>query len=274
RILSALFDAICHRFASAATAEVRQAVHVDITDTDQITWESFSTAIPEVTTLSYARLSELDARVALHVRAATALEVLDFYFGGDGAAVAKRDGLTELEREVLAGVITESFWKALPGAFTIVRDGVAAESVIFGTNAIAQQLIRPNEMCLVIRMTLRVNDRGAHPFEMIFPIDAIEPTVVELEHAQFSHYGRGGGTTEAADRLEQMPIDVRISFPPIELTAAEVGTLEVGHVLKLNNSRERPPIHFFVVTERIATGQIVSDETPTTCQIATTEVVQ
>jgi flagellar motor switch protein FliM len=273
RILSGLLDSISHRFASTTSAEIRQSVHIELDDMDQLTWETYATGLPEVTALSTASVLPLADRFVMHAALPLAFELLDFYFGGDGTMVGHRDQLTDLEREIL-GSICEVIWSALPSAFGGLVE-VSIGSVQHSHNALLLQAIRANEMCLVVKFRVGINDRPGQLLELVTTIEVVEAIVESLEEQQFSEFARnGGGSQEASERLEVTPVEVRVSYPMVSLTADEILGLCVGQTVVLKEGKEAPPVQVIVGGRPVATASIDREEEPMICRIINMEVQQ
>ena len=271
RILSGLLDSISHRFATAASAEIRQSVHIELEEIDQVTWESYATALPEVTMISAAAVLPLDGRFIIHAEVPLALELLDFYFGGDGAMIPKREHLSDLEREVLSAIL-EVIWSALPSAFGGLME-VSIGSIQHSNNALLQQAIRANEMCLIVKFRFAISDRPSQPLELVTTIEAVETIVETLEELQLSEFARnGGGSQEAAERLEVTPVEVRVSYPPVLLTADEILGLSPGQTIVLKEGKEAPPVQLVVGERAVGTASIDQEEEPMICRVLSMEV--
>jgi flagellar motor switch protein FliM len=274
RRLSGLFESVCHRFSSAASSEIRQSVRfeTDVAEVEPQTWEQYATALPEVTYLTSAIFHQLDGCMVMHLDSTVVLELLDFYFGGDGENVPERDELTDLEREIF-GAVLESIWEALPTAFAGLME-ISIGSIQHFSNALRMPSIRPNDMCIVMKFTVTVNDRTSRLFEMIIPVDAIEPVINRFQEQQLAAFARGGNldnVTNTLDRLELTPAEIRASYPPVMLTAATILNLSVGKVITLKDGVEPPPVQLVVGNSVIATASVEHDEDPMICRILSIE---
>lgn len=273
RQLSGLFESMCHRLASVASAEIRQSVRFEtsVTEVEPHIWEQYATALPEVTFISSAAIPELDGRVMMHVSSEIILEFLDCYFGGDGQNVPSREILTELEREIF-GLIIETIWDSLPSAFHGLMD-ITIGSIQHSHNALRLQHIRPNETCLVIKFVVTVNDGHAMQLEMIMPFEVVAPIMDTLEERQLSEFDRNEGNSRSAiERLEVTPTEVRASYPPVMLAADEIFHLAPGMVISLKEGTEPPPVQLVVGDTVIATASVEHDEDPMICRILSLEV--
>jgi flagellar motor switch protein FliM len=273
RQLSGLFESMCHRLASAAGVEIRQSVRfeTDISEIEPQTWEQYATTLPEVTFISSAVVLQLDGRIVIHANTNVALEFLDFYFGGEGENVPQRDELTDLEREVFSQVV-EVMWEALPSAFGGLME-VSIGAIQHSNNALRLQSVRPNEMCLVIRFAVTVNDRPPLSLDMTIPLEVVEPIINKLEEQQLSEFGRSaGGSLGAFERLEMTPTDVRASYPPVMLAAEEILHLKPGQVITLKEGAEAPAVQLVVGDTVIATASVEHDDDPLICRILSLEV--
>lgn len=273
RQLQSLFESICHRFASAASAEVRQTVHFEfnIADVEPQIWEQYATTLSDSTFLSSASILELDGRLVMHASAELALEFLDFHFGGDGQNVPKREQLTDLEREIF-GIIVETMWEALPSAFNGLMD-ITIGSILYASNPLRLQSVRADEMCLVAKFAVVINDGRRMPFEMILPFEIAEPIMQKLDERELSEFDRNMfGSQNAYERLQVTPTELRASYPPVMLAAEEILHLAPGMVIRLKEGSEPPPVQLVVGDTVIATASVEHDEDPMICRILSLEV--
>lgn len=274
RTFGPVLDGITHRFSTAASASLRQSVHFALDERDifQLPWEEYATTLPEATAISGMPILSLDSKFLIHLGVQCSVEMLHYFFGGEPTTVPQRETLTELERDLIVPAILEPLWGALQGAFEGV-DTLTTGAMQNTTNALLQQGLGPGDLCLVLRLKVSINDREPLSVDLVLPIVAIVPLINRLEEQQMSELSRGS-EDEAATRLEQMPVEIRFSYPHVYATIKEVEELQVGDIIPISEG-PAPSLILVIDEEIVGSASIERDDpSPMLCNILTSEVAK
>lgn len=233
RALQPMLETVAHRIGGVLTASLRQAVRTEITSLDQSSWEDYAASVPEQTFVSSAVLLPLDGRAVLHLPVPLMLLAVDYYLGGDGLNQPERNALTDMERN-LVNALVEGVWAEIPqpfGTFISLSPGMIGTAA----SALLLQVGRPGVLCLIVRMTVQIGDHEPVNAELCFPVNVVTALIEALER----HQNRAGAAAvdqrDARRRLLGVPVEMKVSYPPLGLRPAELLTLNVGDVIHLGS---------------------------------------
>lgn len=261
RQLRPSLETFAHRFASALSSNVRQPVRVLVgDDIEQAVWDEYAQSLPDPTFVSSAYVLPFDGRMALHLPIPFALQLVDFYLGGDGAPTAERERLTDIE-ETLVHTLTAGSWKALPPAFASFIE-LSIGAVQPAVNAILVQLGRAGEMCVIFELRVDIADRAQfQSIQFCVPTSSITQILDQFERQQSGGADRRPDTRDAEQRLRVVPVDLTVSYPPIHLTPAELLSLRVGDVVPLcTRPAEGEPTELDILSGEITLGSGILTE--------------
>jgi flagellar motor switch protein FliM len=270
RRLQPVLETVAHRIASSMTSVIRQPTLIEVTSLEQKPWEEHSNALPDPSFVSSAVLLPLEGRVVFHLPVNLMLTLFDFYLGGDGSQQPERDSLTEIERS-LVGPIVDTFWNEVPPPFgTLLTLNVAM--IQNSTSAQLLQVGRPGIICLIVEMSMMVGDRPPEKFSLALPLTVLLPVIEQIERAQSSE-GIPGiiDKKEARRRILEVPVDVKVCYPTIELTPSELLGLRVGDVIPLNQEQGTSPNELLLMIQDtfVGTGVLVENGNKVACTVVT-----
>jgi flagellar motor switch protein FliM len=268
RVLDPILETLCHRLSGATAGVTRLGVKIAIGELDQITWEEFATSQPDPTFVSTAIVAPLDGRLLIHMPVGVVLRVLDHHLGGDGASAIEREQLTDIERALVRPMF-EDWWAAFKGAFA----NSMALHVAHVQQAASMLLLpvgRPGETCLIIPMTVEVNEQAIGECQLCIPISALHPLLDQIEAQQNNPTARVD-SEETQRRLRVVPIEVKASYPAFTLTTTELLNLRVGDVVTVREGEPEQNVLVELVTGDVivGTGSLVEIGGKLACTVAT-----
>lgn len=232
RRLQPMLETVAHRIGGSLSSALRQPVRVELGTLDQTTWEDYAAALPEPTFLSSAVLLPFEGRCVLHLPVALALGTIDYYLGGDGLNQPEREQLTDIERNLVGGLI-EDVWNEIPqpfASFTTLSPAMLATA----SNALLVQVGRPGVLCVIARMQLALADIGPFELELCLPANVARNLIDQVErHQSGGALGAAANHVESRRRLLSVPVEVKLAYPPIGLTPTELLGLRLGDVIHL-----------------------------------------
>jgi len=222
-----VLETALQRFASTLGAELRRPLRCAVTGVEQITWEEHAASMPDPTYLLSTMVLPVESRLVLHVPVPFALSMLDVFLGGDGRSLPDRVTLTPIEDSLLEGLLHEALAVFPPALRSFIE-------VTFGpvqrfNSSIFVPTGRPDEMCLVVRAEFE--PAGLEPTTTSFsiPLSGLLPIIEAFERLQRADGSDDGSSARVAeDRLLAVPVEIRVAFPPIELTPAELLAMRAG----------------------------------------------
>jgi len=268
RRLQPILETVAHRIGSSLTSAIRQPAHVELVSLEQRMWEEHSSSLPDPTFVSSAVLLPLEGRVVMHIPVPLVLKLLDFHLGGDGLNQPERTQLTEIER-ALVGTLTDVIWNELPPPFaTLVSLNVAL--VQNSSSALLVQVGRPGVMCLIVELGVTIADHEPETILLSLPLTVLLPVLEHIERHQSSE-GMDGvvDRKEARRRILSVPMELKLSYPPIGLTPSELLSLRVGDVIHIEQEPTEGPYELQLVVQDtpFGTGILVENGNKLACTV-------
>lgn len=270
RRLQPMFETIGHRIAGALSSALRQAVRVELVELDQANWEDFAGSLPDPSFLSSAVLLPHEGRCVLHVPVPLALLLIDHYLGGDGASQPERAQLTEIERNLVSGLV-DDLWNEVPhpfASFATLNPAMTSTA----TSALLIQVGRPGTLCVLVRMQVVVGEAGELPLELCIPANVVRSLIEQLErHQSHGALGSGADRHESRRRLLSVPVELKVGYPPIGLTPGELLGLRVGDVVHLGTFDPHTPLALPLTLGDVpfGTGVLVEKGNRLACSVLT-----
>jgi flagellar motor switch protein FliM len=168
------------------------------------------------------------------------LTVVDLLLGGSGRSYAARRPLTDIEISLMRSLLE----RALPELAHVVGGEGELEPTIVGHESNAQfvQLAAPTDMMVVFGLALQVDDVVADG-SLCLPFSMLEPVLHRFRgpsSAELPAEGVERSRTQVGARLEEVPVELRVLFPPVALSSADVVDLQVGDVVPLHQPVGEP----------------------------------
>jgi flagellar motor switch protein FliM len=249
RVLDPILETLSHRLSGATAAITRLGVKVTVGDFDQIPWEEFATSQPDPTFVSTAIVAPLDGRLLVHIPVGLVLHLLDYHLGGDGTSVPEREQLTDIERALIRPML-DDWWAAFKGAFSTSME-LHVTHIQQAASMLLLPVGRPGETCLIIPMSVDVNEQPIGECQFCIPIGALHTLLDQIEAQQNNPTARVD-IAETQRRLRIVPIELKASYPAITLTTTELLNLKPGDVVTV---REGTPDQNMLVD--LVTGDVV-----------------
>jgi flagellar motor switch protein FliM len=223
RSLHFLHDRFARNVATSLSAYLRAVTDVVITSVEQFTYSEFLMSVPDPTAFYAVSMAPLEGLAALELNPNVAFTMIDRMLGGSGRNVAVNRALTEIEQNVIDGVvklITENLTDTWRGIVDVQFRVSARE-----TRPQMLQVAAPNEVVVLLAFDMKIGDaRGM--LSICIPASAIESV------------GSSFRQTWQRTRREPTPADRRnllgnLARIPLGVTAALDSTLPARDLLKI-----------------------------------------
>lgn len=238
RSLHFLHDRFARNISTSLSAYLRTVTEVNVTSVEQFTYSEFLMSLPDPTAFYAISLAPIDGLGALELNPSVAFSMIDRMLGGSGKGMAPKRGLTEIEHNVIDGVVklvlehlTET-WRNI----VEVRFRVSARD----TRPQMLQVAAPNEVVVLIGFDIKIGDaRGMLNF--CLPATAIETVGNSFTHTWY----RSHREPTLDDRhqfwrtLGHLPVDVAATVETT-LSARDVLELAPGDVIALAHRLSDP----------------------------------
>lgn len=238
RSLHFLHDRFARNISTSLSAYLRTVTDVNVTSVEQFTYSEFLMSLPDPTAFYAISLSPLEGLAALELNPAVAFSMIDRMLGGSGKGMAPTRGLTEIEHNVIDGVVK----LVLEHLTETWRNIVDVRFRVNGRDTRPQmlQVAAPNEVVVLIGFDIRIGDaRGMLNF-------CLPATAIETVGDQFTHtWYRSHREPTLDDRhqfwrtLGHLPVNVAATLSTT-LLARDVLELAPGDVVALGHRVSEP----------------------------------
>ena len=238
RSLHFLHDRFARNISTSLSAYLRTVTDVNVTSVEQFTYSEFLMSLPDPTAFYAISLTPIEGLGALELHPSIAFSMIDRMLGGSGKGMAPTRGLTEIEHNVIDGVVK----LVLEHLTETWRNIVDVRFRVNGRDTRPQmlQVAAPNEVVVLIGFDIKIGDaRGMLNF--CLPATAIETVGDSFTHTWY----RSHREPTIDDRhqfwrtLGHLPVGVSATVETT-LPARDVLELAPGDVLALGHRLSDP----------------------------------
>ena len=247
RTVSIMHETFARLTTTSLSAQLRSLVQVHVASVDQLTYEEFIRSIPNPTTLAVINMDPLKGSAILEIDPAITFSIIDRLFGGQGEGTKVTRDLTDIEQSVMEGIIVRILGN-MREAWSQVID-LRPRLGQIETNPQFAQIVPPTEMVVLVTLETKVGEvEGMMNF--CIPYLTIEPIISKLSAQYWYSSVRRGTTTEnlniLRERLSTIDVTVVAEIGSMDLTVRDVLNLQVGDVIRLQNTRINDPMYLNV----------------------------
>ena len=239
RSLQLLLEAFARPASSILSANLRVHCRLDITGLLQLPWEGVLDMFEDNGSVTVVSLPPLPSKAIYYQQFDPALRIVDLRFGGSGDDIPSRNMLTDIELDVVLGIMEEVLAQ-LPAAFSSILDirlgQITQEQSLQLVHAAAM-----NEMCIVAKMLLRIDDKHDHETALILPFPLLRPMLDQLGSRGVAVVEQNlGFANQLAERLQDVNLDLEVVFKPTFLSSGQIVDLRPGDVVRLAHRKGEP----------------------------------
>ncbi|HWR36691.1 MAG TPA: FliM/FliN family flagellar motor switch protein [Clostridia bacterium] len=239
RAISMLHEIFARNLTHSLGAYLRVVFEVTLVSVEQLTYREFLSCVAEIAYLASYRLPSLNATAALQLDLSLAFPIIDLLLGGQGKPEAVLREVTEIEEQIMEGVVKiicrelQTAWQPLGLDFVFDQRQQATQM---------QRLMPPDEMTLSLSFEIKMPQaRGS--LNLVFP--AVVSTALRKLSRDWA-YQKPKGTAEAAQQLRRTmlgcPFPVQLGMAQIPVKLRDVLSLRPGQVLPLKQRADEPAL--------------------------------
>ncbi|NWG13356.1 MAG: flagellar motor switch protein FliM [Acidobacteria bacterium] len=158
RSLHLLYDYFGRNFSSSLSAYLRAFVDVNLISIDQVPYSDFLKLLPDPTLFSSLGMRPLDTNIALELSPSVVFPMIDMLLGGSGSVTFSDRSLTEIELNIIEGVIKlamrdlKEAWRPIMD-LELYLDGMGSKPQMF-------QIVGPGETVVAIGLEIKVGEQS------------------------------------------------------------------------------------------------------------------
>jgi flagellar motor switch protein FliM len=232
-------ESFARSLSTVFSISLRAASSVTVGAIDQLSYDDYIRNIASPTHMTVLAMGSLPGHAILEVPVGLVLTSVDLLLGGAGRAYTAKRPLTDIEVSLMRSLLE----RALPELSHVVGGEGGADPRILAHESNPQfvQLAAPTDMMVVFRLGLQVDDVAAEG-SLCLPFSMLEPVLHRFRGPSSAELPADGARSRAqiGSRLEEVPVELRVVFPPVALSSAEVVDLRVGDVVPLHQPVGEP----------------------------------
>jgi flagellar motor switch protein FliM len=241
RAVNLLHETFVRNLTRSLAAYLRVAFEVNLVSTEQITYSEFLQHVPEVNYVVSTHLRPFDANAAVELDLQLAFPMIDLLLGGPGKAAGEVREVTEVEEEILKGVV-QLICRELQATWQPV---IEAEFE-FDERQRQTQILRlmpPNEKVLSLSYEIRMSEVSGMLITA-FPAVAANALIRKLAQQGSYRKHRAGfaGASTVREKLEKCFFPVELILPGGTVSSRQLLALEKGSILALHLRAHEPAV--------------------------------
>jgi flagellar motor switch protein FliM len=243
RAVNLLHETFVRNLTRSLAAYLRVAFEVNLVSTEQMTYSEFLQHVPEVNYVATTHLRPFDAMAAVELDLQLAFPMIDLLLGGPGKAIGEVREVTEVEEEILQGVVQlicrelQATWQPVIEAEFQFHERQRQTQVL--------RLMPPNEKVLSLSYEIRMSEVSGMLITA-FPAVAANALIRKLAQ-QGSYRKHRAGSAEVSslrEKLEKCSFPVELILPGGTVRSRQLLALERGSILALRSRAHEPAILF------------------------------
>ena len=255
RSLHLLYEAFGRNFASSLSAYLRAFVDVTLKSIEQIPYSAFVKPLPDPTLFVSITMRPFDSNMALEMNPTLVFPMIDMILGGPGTSVEENRNLTEIELNIIEGVIKLAMrdlgtaWQSIM-EFDFFLEGKGTKPQMF-------QIVSQSETVVAIMLEVKIGDFSGR-MNMCIPSHALKLLRSKFDQQwQAPRHKSLENEGEKMMRLvERIPLALSGEIPNCKMTVGELLKVSVGDIIALNH-RVSDPIAMRVCGIEKFSGNIV-----------------
>ncbi|MBN2244021.1 MAG: flagellar motor switch protein FliM [Acidobacteria bacterium] len=226
-------------FASSLSAYLRNFVDVKLVNLEQETYATFLKGIPDPTMFASVGMRPLDDNLALEMNPSVVFPMIDLILGGPGIAPAENRNLTEIEMNIIDGVLRlamrdlRTAWNPVIDLDLYIEDK--------GTKAQMFQIVSPGEAVIAIQLELKIGESSGM-INLCIPSRVLKQLRSRFDQQWSVRRQKTYGNEERRilDLVRQIPIPMSSEIRNTVLNVDDLLKMSVGDVIELKERVEDP----------------------------------
>ncbi len=233
RSIHLLHEHFGRNFASSLSAYLRAFVDVSLASVEQLSYSAFVKTLPDPTLFASIGMRPLDGNIAMELNPSLVFPMIDMILGGPGRAMSDNRNLTEIELNIIEGVIKLAM-RDLRGAWHSIMD---IDFFLEGKGTKAQmfQMVSPAETVIAVHLELKTGDTSGM-MNLCIPSRVLK--LLRNKFDQQWNVRRQKTTANEEERILELmkpvPVPLSSEVRSSRLTVDDLLKVSVGDVIELN----------------------------------------
>ncbi|MGI6683998.1 MAG: flagellar motor switch protein FliM [Bacillota bacterium] len=236
-----IHENFCRGLATFLAGNLHVGVEVKILTIEQVTYDEYIRSLPFPTILGIYNMSPLEGNALFELGSSLAFTIVDRLLGGQGTQQIKNRDLTEIERRILESRLSQIV--SLIGEAWTDMYPISPKLVNMETNPLFTQIVAPNEIVVVITMSVEIG-QSQGMINICLPYIVMKPILDKLNNLFlfFSQERRTSPENKEMIRkkIEMAKVPVQVLVGRTQITIQELLELEPGDVILLDQEINQP----------------------------------
>lgn len=237
--LQIIFDTFSQKVAASLSAKVGFTVQTRVLSVTQSPYANFVKTISVPTLIGIIDIKPLKGLVLVEISPNVLFNFIDRLLGGKGEIVSLTRGLTEIESEVVEGIVN-GFAKDLKNALANVIE-LNPELKKIESNPQFAQIASPQDAVIVGTIEIKVGETTGN-MTLCLPLLTIEPIISKLTGEEKSSLPGGKAQSASPEdiskmrrALEDVNIPLIVELGRTEVSMRDILELKAGDVIRLKS---------------------------------------
>jgi flagellar motor switch protein FliM/flagellar motor switch protein FliG len=230
RTVQMMHETFARLTSTAISAHLKALVGVHVSVVDQLTYEEFIRSIPNPTILGIISMEPLRSCAVLELDPSASFAMIDAISGGKGESNFFARSLTDIELHILEGIFIKMA-ENVKKSWANVAD-IKPRLIKFETNPQFAQVVPPNDMIVLISMTIKVGEVEGK-LNLCIPYITIEPILHKLSAKYwYSSIRKKEGLPLEMD-IKKLDVGTDIYFECEKISLKEISKIKKNTLIRL-----------------------------------------
>lgn len=239
KLLAGIYESFSRHLASYFSGILRSYCSITVNSIEEQPYYEYNNALPDIVQIGILDAKPVEGSVLVDISNSISFFLIERLLGGSGDGGTWEREYTEIELKLMEGIFQRISEYMQESWSHFCELEVSLQSI--GTNSRLIQSMPMDEVVAIIVLDVSIKDmRGTITF--CIPCINIESLIVKVGHAQFIPKRTVDTTMEEIykesmiGKIKNSPIEICGIFGNTVLTLGEVVNLQVGDVIKLDQS--------------------------------------
>ncbi len=241
RAFQIVHETFARQLSTVLATTLRAVAHVTLTSVEQLTYDEYVRSLPNPSYMVILSLNPLPGAAVLQLPLPIAFAAIDRLLGGSGDALSPKRPLTEIESNLMRGLVGRALRELEYAYETLVR--VEVEVVQQEFNPQFAQIAAPSDMALAVNFETRIGEKRGTS-SICIPHTTMQPVLESLASQQLFADRSSRDPYEWARALEEaiggVCVELAVRFESVALASQEIIDLQVGDIVPLEHPVDQP----------------------------------
>jgi len=234
RAIQNLHSQFARSLTSSLSAYLRALVEVTLTSVDQGTYQEYLKQLPDPTLFCALSMPPMRGSLAIEFSPTLVFPIIDMLLGGTGSSPQQNRTLTEIEMQVMEGVIKivlgdlKEAWRPLMEISPRLDSRETRPQML--------QIVAPGEAVVALRFDIKVGE-NAGMINLCIPSVVLKMNRVLFDHQRRQHPVESGSEEPQRIRslLRSARLDIFTAIHDRSLVVEDLLRVDVGDIIQLNH---------------------------------------